>query len=140
MKRKRDGKDESDDEDWGFEGKSFWKSQLPQSVDTADYVHEQLPLQFKKNIWEGNYCDLTLFLPRENENISGEKWSVEEGGFTRRIVRQKIKTLIQWVKCFLKYITTMAVQQIQETPAMMSYMQTIIRAAETNPGLSCLFL
>ena len=93
-KRKRDGKEDSDDEDWGLEGKSFWKSKLPQSVDTANYVHEQLPLQFKKNIWEGKYCDITLFLPRDNEILSGEKWSVEEGGYTRRLVRPKIKTLI----------------------------------------------
>ena len=62
---------ESNDEDWGFEGKSFWKSKLPQSVETADYIHEQLLLSFKKSIWEGNYYDLMLFLPRENENISG---------------------------------------------------------------------
>ena len=33
----------------------------------------------------------------------------------------------------------MMVQRIQETPAMVSYMHTIIRAAETNPGLSWLF-
>jgi hypothetical protein len=46
---------------------------------------------------------------------------------------------MQWVKCFLKYISLMMVQRIQETPAMVSYMHTIIRAAETNPGLSWLF-
>jgi hypothetical protein len=138
-KRKRDSKSESDEEDWGFEGKSYWKSKLPQSVETAEYVHLQIPLPFKKGVWEGNYCDLTLFLPKENENVSGEKWTVEEGGFTRKIIRQKIKTIMQWVKCFLKYISLMMVQRIQETPAMISYMHTIIRAAETNPGLSWLF-
>ena len=46
---------------------------------------------------------------------------------------------MQWVKCFLKYISLMMVQRIQETPAMISYMHTIIRAAKTNPGLSWLF-
>ena len=71
---KRKHKEDSDDEDWGLEGKSFWKSKVPQSVDTANYVQEQLPLQLKNNIWEGKYCDLTLFLPRDNEILSGESW------------------------------------------------------------------
>ena len=70
---------------------------------------------------------------------SGESWSVEDGGFTRRFVRPKITTLVQWVKCFTEYMQTMAVQQIQELPAMLSYLQTIVRASETNPGLSWLF-
>ena len=60
---KRKKQDKSDEEDWGLEGKSFWKSRIPQSVDTAEYVQEQLPPQFKKDIWSGKYCDLTLFLP-----------------------------------------------------------------------------
>ena len=54
-------------------------------------------------------------------------------------MRPKITTLVQWVKCFTKYMQTMAVQQIQELPAMLSYLQTIVRASETNPGLSWLF-
>ena len=41
---KRKQKDDSDEEEvWGLEGKSFWKSKIPQSVDTAEYVHEHLP-------------------------------------------------------------------------------------------------
>jgi len=41
---KRKKQDESDEEeDWGLEGKSFWKSRIPQSVDTACYVMDQLP-------------------------------------------------------------------------------------------------
>jgi hypothetical protein len=71
---KRKHKDESDDEDWGLEGKSFWKSKIPQSVDTAEYIHEQLAPQFKKNIWEYKYCAISLFLPRDKEMRSGESW------------------------------------------------------------------
>ena len=45
----RKQKDDSDEEeDWGLEGKSFWKSKIPQSVDTAEYVHEQLPPNSRK--------------------------------------------------------------------------------------------
>ena len=80
---KRKHKDESDDEDWGLEGKSFWKSKIPQSVDTAEYVHEQLAPQFKKDIWAGKYCDLTLFLPRVNERngeVGQSKMEVSLGG------------------------------------------------------------
>ena len=107
---KRKQKDESDEEeDWGLEGKSFWKSKIPQSVDTAEYVHEQLAPQFKKDIWAGKYCDLTLFLSRVNEMRSGETWSLVDRGFNRKIVRPKITTLIEWVKCFTKYMQTMAV-------------------------------
>ena len=40
---KRKKQDDSEEEDWGLEGKSFWKSRIPQSVDTALYVQDQLP-------------------------------------------------------------------------------------------------
>ena len=45
---KRKQKDESDEEYWGLAGKSFWKSKIPQSVDTAEYVQEQLHPNSKK--------------------------------------------------------------------------------------------
>ena len=38
-KRKQD----EEAEDWGLEGKSFWKGTVPQSVDTNCYVLNQLP-------------------------------------------------------------------------------------------------
>ena len=46
--------DESDEEDWGLEGKSFWKSRIPQSVDTASYVQEQLPSPIEEGymVWQ----------------------------------------------------------------------------------------
>ena len=136
---KRKKQDESDEEDWGLEGKSFWKSRIPQSVDTNSYVVDQLPPQLKKDIWAGKYCDLTHFMPKDNELITGETWSVVEGGFNKKIVRQKITSLGDWIKCFTKYMQAMAIQQIQELPNMLSYLQIITRASETNQGLSWLF-
>jgi len=95
--------------------------------------------QLKKDIWAGKYCDLTLFLPKENELITGETWTVLEGGFNKKIIRQKITSLGEWIKCWSKYMQTMAIQHIQELPAMISYQQIITRASETNQGLSWLF-
>ena len=89
-KRKRS---ESDEEDWGFEGKSYWKSELPQSVETAEYVHLQIPLPFKKGVWEGNYCDLTLFLPKENEKYLGKSGLLKRGGSQEKSSGRKLKQL-----------------------------------------------
>ena len=36
-------KQNDEEEDWGLEGKSFWKSRVPQSVDSICFVMNQLP-------------------------------------------------------------------------------------------------
>ena len=136
---KRKKQDEKDDEDWGLEGKSFWKGTVPQSVDTNCYVMNQIPPQLKQNLWSGAYCDLTLFLPKLNEALSGEMWTMQEEGFNKKIVRQKITSIMEWVKCFHKYMQAMAIMHCQDLTNMISYASIIIRAAETNQGLSWLF-
>jgi len=136
---KRKKQDGSDDEDWGLEGKSFWKSRIPQSVDCNTYVMDQLPPQLKKDIWAGKYFDLTHFMPKTNELITGESWTMTEGGLNRKYVRAKIPSLHDWIKCWVKYMQAMAIQQVQELTNMLSYQQIITRASETNQGLSWLF-
>ena len=140
--KQRKKQDEQEEEDWGLEGKSFWKSRIPQSVDCNSYVMDQLPPQLKKDIWAGKYCDLTHFMPKTNELITGEMWSVvegPEGGFNKKIVRAKISSLHEWIKCWAKYMQAMAIQHVQELPNMIAYQLIITRASETNMGLSWLF-
>ena len=73
-------------------------------------------------------------MPNPVNDENKVKLTIEEGAIYRREATKKVKTKDDWTMCFLKYIAVMMQRKINKTPPMISYMTTILQAANASTG------
>ena len=101
-KRRKDEESSDEEEAWEEEGIARWRSNILQSIETANYVDMSFPKKVKNLMWVGGFIDLSAFLPKMDEEETGEKWNVADGHFIRKHMNRKIKTIMDRIKAFLR--------------------------------------
>ena len=54
-KRRKDEESDSEEEEWEAEGMSRWRNNIPQSIETANYIDMSIPKKVKKLMWGGGF-------------------------------------------------------------------------------------